>query len=64
MKQLILGIGMIILAYIGLSTQRIIAAVYIIGEMRLSSSVDVVSIVSYIVILLGIVLCVIGWKKA
>lgn len=64
MKQLILGIGLIILGYIGLSAQRIIAAVYIIGEMRISSSVDVVSIVGYIFILLGIVLCIIGWKKA
>ena len=64
MKQLIVGTGMIVLGYLGLSTQRIIDAVYMIGEIQLSSSTDVFSTVNYLIVLLGVLLCIIGWKKS
>ena len=62
MKAFITGIGMILLGFILTSTQRIIVAVYISGNMRVSGN-DPVTYLGMALIIIGFILCAVSAKK-
>lgn len=62
MKVFITGIGMILLGFILTSTQRIIVAVCISGNMRVSGD-DPVTYLGMALIIIGLILCAASAKK-
>lgn len=61
MRLFVAGVGLILSGIILTQTQRIIQAIFLIGDMRWGGP-DPISTMGLIVIVLGIILCVISIK--
>ena len=60
MEKLCIGIGLVILGFISISTQRIVDAIWLIGDLRAGSGFNSAIAFGLAAIVLGLVLCIIG----
>ena len=63
MKNAIIGIGLMICGTIGLSTQRIIDTLFVVNDWTIThSGFNLLSTISFIAIVIGVILCVLSKK--